>query len=173
MSQLHKRFISEQVKEFFDRYSKNEIEPKYIQQILGIKKRRFFMLLKEYMGCEVGLYLAQKGKKVTIVEMTGDLASDLFADNRANLLQLLTEHKVSLLTETRLIEILDTGVVVNSGLAKRELKADTVVLALGLKPEVGLLRALGEKGQRLLLLGIVRSPGRSSMQSGGGSARLV
>jgi hypothetical protein len=48
MSQLHKRFTSEQVKELFDRYSKNEIERKYIQEILGIKKRRFFMLLKEF-----------------------------------------------------------------------------------------------------------------------------
>ncbi len=48
MSQLHKRFTSDQVKEFLERYSKNEIERDYIQQILGIKRRRFFMLLKEY-----------------------------------------------------------------------------------------------------------------------------
>ena len=48
MSQLHKRFTSEQVKEFLERYSKNEIERKYIQEILGIKKRRFFVLLKQY-----------------------------------------------------------------------------------------------------------------------------
>ena len=48
MSQLHKRFTSEQVKELFDRYSKNEIERKYIQEILGIKRRRFFVLLKQY-----------------------------------------------------------------------------------------------------------------------------
>ena len=48
MSQLHKRFTSDQVKEFLERYSKNEIERKYIQEILGIKRRRFFMFLKEY-----------------------------------------------------------------------------------------------------------------------------
>ena len=48
MSQLHKRFTSEQVKELLDRYSKNEIERKYIQEILGIKRRRFFILLKKY-----------------------------------------------------------------------------------------------------------------------------
>jgi hypothetical protein len=45
---LHKRFTSEQVKELLDRYSKNEIERKYIQEILGIKRRRFFILLKQY-----------------------------------------------------------------------------------------------------------------------------
>jgi hypothetical protein len=48
MSQLHKRFASDQLKELFDRYLRNEIERKYIQEILGIKKRRFFMLLKQY-----------------------------------------------------------------------------------------------------------------------------
>ena len=48
MSQLHKRFTSDQVKELLERYIKNEIERKYIQEILGIRKRRFFMLLKQY-----------------------------------------------------------------------------------------------------------------------------
>ena len=48
MSQLHKRFTSDQVKELLTRYSKNEIERKYIQEILGIGKARFFALVKHY-----------------------------------------------------------------------------------------------------------------------------
>jgi len=48
MSQLHKRFSSDELKKLFDRYLQNEVERKYIQNILGIKKRRFFMLLKQY-----------------------------------------------------------------------------------------------------------------------------
>lgn len=48
MSQLHKRFTSEQIKELLVRYSNKEIERTYIQEILGIKQRRFFMLLKRY-----------------------------------------------------------------------------------------------------------------------------
>ncbi len=48
MSQLHKRFTSDQVKELLERYLKNQIERKYLQDILGIKKRRFFMLLKQF-----------------------------------------------------------------------------------------------------------------------------
>jgi len=48
MSQLHKRFTSDQVKELLERYLKNEVERKYIQEILGISRRRFFMLLKQY-----------------------------------------------------------------------------------------------------------------------------
>jgi hypothetical protein len=48
MSQLHKRFTSDQVKRLLDRYLKNEIERTYIQETLVIKKRRFFALLKQY-----------------------------------------------------------------------------------------------------------------------------
>jgi len=48
MSQVHKRFSPEQVKELLERYFNKEIERKYVQEILGIKKRRFFVLLKEF-----------------------------------------------------------------------------------------------------------------------------
>ena len=47
MSQLHKRFTSDQVKELLERYLKKEIERTYIQEVLGISRRRFFMLLRE------------------------------------------------------------------------------------------------------------------------------
>jgi len=48
MSQLHKRFTSDQVQELLERYLKKEVEREYIEQILGISRRRFFMLLKQY-----------------------------------------------------------------------------------------------------------------------------
>jgi len=48
MSQLHKRFTSDQVKEFLERYLNKEVERTYIQEILTIKKRRFFTLINQY-----------------------------------------------------------------------------------------------------------------------------
>ena len=48
MSQLHKRFTSDQVKELLERYLKKEVERSYIQEILAIKKRRFFTLFNQY-----------------------------------------------------------------------------------------------------------------------------
>jgi hypothetical protein len=48
MTQLHKRFTSDPIKELLERYLKKTIERKYVQQILGIKKRRFFTLLQRY-----------------------------------------------------------------------------------------------------------------------------
>jgi len=48
MSQIHKRFTCDEVKELLERYSKKEIERKYIQQTLGIGKSRFFTLMSQY-----------------------------------------------------------------------------------------------------------------------------
>lgn len=48
MSQLHKRFTSDQVKELLERYLKKEVERSYIQETLAIKKRRFFTLVNQY-----------------------------------------------------------------------------------------------------------------------------
>jgi hypothetical protein len=48
MSQLHKRFTSNQVQELFQRYLNQEVERTYIQEILAIKKRRFFTLINQY-----------------------------------------------------------------------------------------------------------------------------
>ena len=50
MIQLHKRFSDDQVKNLFERYLKKEIERRYIQEILGVGKARFFALLKEFNG---------------------------------------------------------------------------------------------------------------------------
>jgi len=48
MVQIHKEFTDRQVKELVKRYLKNEIERKYIQEVLGVGKTRFFALIKEY-----------------------------------------------------------------------------------------------------------------------------
>ena len=48
MAQIHKRFTDDQVKKLLQRYLEREIERKYIQEILGVKKARFFRMLKKY-----------------------------------------------------------------------------------------------------------------------------
>ena len=45
---IHKKFNNGQVKEFLQKYLNKEVERKYIQQILGIGKSRFFALVKTY-----------------------------------------------------------------------------------------------------------------------------
>ena len=46
MVQIHKKFTDSQVKDLIERYLDKKIERKYVQEILGIKKRKFFTLVK-------------------------------------------------------------------------------------------------------------------------------
>lgn len=48
MAQLHKRFTDSQVKEIMERYLKKEVKRSYLQEILGIKRRRFCTLVNQY-----------------------------------------------------------------------------------------------------------------------------
>lgn len=48
MKQLHKKFTDCQVKDLMERYLKKKIERKDIQKVLGIKKTRFFALIKRF-----------------------------------------------------------------------------------------------------------------------------
>ena len=49
MAQLHKRFTDEQIKELLSRYVKREIKRRHIQEILGIRRRRFCDLVRQYL----------------------------------------------------------------------------------------------------------------------------
>jgi hypothetical protein len=47
-AQIHTKFTTEQVKELLEKYIKGEVQRKYLQEILGIKKAMFFRVLKAY-----------------------------------------------------------------------------------------------------------------------------
>jgi hypothetical protein len=46
--QIHKKFTDEEVKRLLERYVLKEVDRKYIQELLGIKKSRFFELIKMF-----------------------------------------------------------------------------------------------------------------------------
>ncbi len=48
MAQIHKNFTDSQIKDLFNRYIRKEIPRKYILEVLGIKKSRLAVLLKQY-----------------------------------------------------------------------------------------------------------------------------
>lgn len=99
------------------------------------------------VGAETAHFLAQKGVKVTLVEMMDQIAGDIVKYDRDVLLLNLNDLKVSILTGTKATEITETGVVVETSGKTRLIKADTIVLALGARAD----NALGEK---LLALGL-------------------
>ena len=47
-TQIHKKFTTEQTKELLTKYLNKEVERKYIQEVLGIGKSRFFEIVQSY-----------------------------------------------------------------------------------------------------------------------------
>lgn len=133
-----------------------------IDLLLGQKKagERVIVAGGGLVGCETALYLAQQGKRVTIVEMLEEIIPDVFEANKQHLLKLLAENYVSVLTNARLGRVTDEGAIVVNKRRRyeAELKADTVVLALGLKPERGLIEALQGKVPELHVIGDCEEP---------------
>jgi len=108
------------------------------------------------MGSEIALHLAQKGKKVMIVEMLEDIALDMdLVVNRKVLLEKLEEHKVTWAANTRITEIMDKGIrAINTASGESvSYPANTVVLALGLTPVNGLAEALKDKAPEVYAIG--------------------
>jgi 2,4-dienoyl-CoA reductase-like NADH-dependent reductase (Old Yellow Enzyme family)/thioredoxin reductase len=88
------------------------------------------------IGCEIALYVGEVCKKnVTVVEMLDELFVGLYSSNRIALQTRLDQAKVEQHTGWRVDEITATGVSCSDKKRqKHELKADTIILALGLEP---------------------------------------
>lgn len=48
MVQVHKKFTDDQVRDLIEKYLRKGVGRKYLQDILGISKTRFFALVKAY-----------------------------------------------------------------------------------------------------------------------------
>ncbi len=128
------------------------------------------------VGCETALHLAQKGKKVTIVEILDSVARDMFPANRMHLLKMLADTNVKILTETSVAEIMDDNVVlVDKYGRKNKLENDTVVLALGLKSNRRLEEALKDKVSEIYVIGDCVEPRKviNAIWEGFRFARLI
>jgi len=97
------------------------------------------------IGSETATYLASLGKQVTIVEMLPEVASDEEFTRRVLMLKMFEEKHINVMTNTKITMIIDTGVQVETGPETTEIEADTVVLALGMTPENGLVEELKGK----------------------------
>jgi 2-enoate reductase len=135
-----------------------------IDLLLGRKKAggRVVVAGGGLVGCETAIYLAQNGKRVTIVEMLDEIIPDVFEANKQYLYKMLAENGVSVLTNTNLVRVTDDSAVVINQFRRYEAKlpADTIVIAMGLKPERGLVKALEGKVKELHTIGDCEGPGR-------------
>lgn len=97
------------------------------------------------VGCETAVWLAQKGKGVTIVVASSEPLHDMFPANKMDLLEMLDKAGVKILTNTEISRVMGADIAMQSNGKSLTLKADTLVMAKGMKAERGLLDELEGK----------------------------
>ncbi len=105
-------------------------------------------------GCETAEFLHQQGRKVTILEMLPSIAADMGPKNRWVMIDRLAAAGIRMETSTAVTEITDKGVRTARHRKYVEFfEADTVVLAVGMKPVAGLAKALEGKAPEIRQIG--------------------
>lgn len=93
------------------------------------------------VGCETALWLAQQGKKVSVVEMMPDILGGPHSMPFMNydmLKDLLPYNKVDVYRKTRVTKVEDCSVTVENENGGKEIPADTVLIAVGYRSEKNL-----------------------------------
>jgi pyruvate/2-oxoglutarate dehydrogenase complex dihydrolipoamide dehydrogenase (E3) component len=108
--------------------------------------RRIVIIGGGVVGCEAAQLFAGRGKRVSVVEMLDSLALRMVATSRTILLSHIERLGVAALTSRRCIEIRRRSVVIEAADGRREeLPADTVLIAVGDRPNRSLALALAGK----------------------------
>ena len=93
---------------------------------------RVIVIGGELVGCETAEFLAEKGKKVTVMRRGQEVATGVGPCLRPFFLDRLSQKGVILLTEIRYNEVTPDGLVITTKEGeKKTIEADTIVLAAG------------------------------------------
>lgn len=97
------------------------------------------------VGCETAEFLADKGKKVTILEMLEQIGVDMLSIMRPFVIRRLNKAGVMVETTARVVEITDKGVTASQDEVSRFFEGDAVVLAIGMMSETNFAQRLRAK----------------------------
>ncbi|MGQ9584265.1 MAG: oxidoreductase [Anaerolineae bacterium] len=130
------------------------------------------------VGCECAAFLAQHGCVVTLVEILDDLLliGDLHPGRRLDLLNLLRETGVDVLTSTRAIKIeSDCVTLLRDSAPQQSLRTDWVVVAVGMTPLRQVAHVLAAECPDVYIVGDCVKPRqiRDAVAEGGVAGRLV
>ncbi|MBI2832353.1 MAG: FAD-dependent oxidoreductase [Chloroflexi bacterium] len=142
--------------------AKHVITASMVRQMLGSNfpiKKDVAIIGGNFPGCSLALLLAEKGKKVTIVEESDLLGRDMEANTMAVLKAEIKSGNVKALTLSKISEINDKGIVVIDAQGNKTLhETETVVVALDLLPTESKLAAqLKDKVKELYVIGDAKS----------------
>ncbi|AZO94518.1 FAD-dependent oxidoreductase [Halocella sp. SP3-1] len=108
------------------------------------------------VGCETALWLAQNGKKVTIVEALDKLLAlngPLCHANSEMLEELISYHKIEVITNAQAKSYENNQLTITAGQEEKTIDCDSVILAIGYQEENSLYNELKYELPELYLLG--------------------
>jgi 2,4-dienoyl-CoA reductase-like NADH-dependent reductase (Old Yellow Enzyme family)/thioredoxin reductase len=105
-------------------------------------------------GCDIALYLAKAGKKVTIMEILDRVGQDLGRINRWVNERALKDANVILLTGARMERITGSSVIYTQEGKTKEMPVDAnIIIATGMRPNRGLIDQLTDMKVKVHVVG--------------------
>jgi len=113
-------------------------------------------------GLETAEFLAERGNKVTVVEMADEIAPGTWMQHRDDILPRLEKLGVKLITSYKLTSIHDDGIRIESTKSNeiKGVECDYTVLALGSASDKSLYDKLVVRHKRVFLIGDSKKVGR-------------
>ena len=113
------------------------------------------------IGVETADYITEYGKKVTIFEMTDQIASDMWRATKMNVLQRLKKHEITMHTDSKVVAIDDGRIrYEQNGIVYSTEPFDTIILALGLQSVNTLQDTLAQEDVLYKTIGDALHPAR-------------
>jgi len=148
-----------------------------IELLLGKKEvgDRVLIIGGGLVGCETALWLSiSKGcQEITVVEKLPELLySGVEWSNRWMLLDMLKAKGVNMLSNTCVMEVKSGTALLRTGSEYGEVKYDTLIAAVGMKPRTNLYKSLQGKISELYVIGDCKEPRKIHDANGKGSLSL-
>ena len=112
------------------------------------------------IGCQLAEFLVKRGKQVTMVEEGNHFGDGLLAEDPVRLLPWLEEKGVVMMAGVKYKEVNDTGLMVVTKDGKTvTLEADSIMIALPLKPNLVAAKAVEGKAKEVYMVGDCKQAG--------------
>ena len=126
---------------------------------LSGEELKFLLVNQAEDPAELARLATEGGREIVMVEMQEKVGTNFGKTTRWGMLQDVARHRVQALAAAKVLEITATGVCVEVEGNKREIPADTVVLAVGTASEYSLKADAVELGIRVRTVGDASQPG--------------
>jgi pyruvate/2-oxoglutarate dehydrogenase complex dihydrolipoamide dehydrogenase (E3) component len=144
---------------------------KFFLKFLGIKTLRWLTMLwmplgkriviigGGIQGCQLGEFLTERGKKVTIVDTADELGKGMVDAVMAYLFTWFKKKGVIMMPGVKDIKINEKGLTLTEKGGERDvIVADNIIPAVELSPDTPLMESIREKGFEVHAIGDCREP---------------